>query len=134
MLGLRHADLAHQRVRHRNDGHTFGTQRGLGAYQIEEEPFRILEAVRAKREVTIGFDGDPGDVAERPEAKCRNVVRLPPVSGEEQGRGCKQKDQSAQTPTRSAPQGLLVGRLAGEMEHIWTMNLSSCQVQPALRI
>src|SRR5271170_7939438 len=35
---------------------------------------------------------------------------------------------------RSTSRGLLAGRLEGEMEHIWIVNLSSSQVQAPLRV
>ena len=79
VLGLRNADLPHQRIRHGDHSHAFGSESWFGAYQIEKEPIGILQTVGANREVPVGLYSNARDIAERPETNRRNA-RFNPVA------------------------------------------------------
>lgn len=76
VLRFRHTDLPDQSIRHRDHGSAFSSQHRLGAGEVEKEPIRILQTIRANCEVPVRFDGDACDIAERPESHSGDMVCL----------------------------------------------------------
>ena len=70
-LGFRHANLAHQRVAHRDVmGAVARAARQIraSAVDVEEHALRVGEMVVLKCEIGRDFDGDAGHIAQGPEA------------------------------------------------------------------
>src|SRR6202030_618261 len=67
-LGFGDADLLQQRIAYRNYIHTLLIHFGASAADVEEQPVGLSEPIRFVVKIRGDFDGNAGNVAERPVA------------------------------------------------------------------
>jgi hypothetical protein len=77
-LGLGDANLPQQGVADRGDADGFIDEGRTGALNIEKDAVGVDEPFGVNLEFRGNFDGDAGDIAERPEADGRNFTRERP--------------------------------------------------------